>query len=73
MAWTEPPVADPFVAEGVTLFTIEMHPTKQGYSFTEVKHMVAWRDRLTRRDFQESASSQILRQMSMGGSVVGRG
>jgi hypothetical protein len=45
MAWTEPPVADPFVAEGVTLFTIEIHPTKQGYDFTDVEHLIGWRDR----------------------------
>lgn len=45
MAWTEPAVADASVAEGVTLFTIEIHPTKQGYDFTELKHMIAWRDR----------------------------
>jgi len=45
MAWTEPAVADAFVAEGVTLFTTEIHPTKQGYDSTKLKHMIAWRDR----------------------------
>jgi probable F420-dependent oxidoreductase len=36
--------ADAFLAQGVTLFTTEIHPTDDGYDFTELKDMVDWRD-----------------------------
>lgn len=42
--WTGREAADIFVAEGVTLFTTEIHPTADGYDFSELKDMVAWRD-----------------------------
>jgi len=43
--WTGRESADAFVAEGVTLFTTEIHPTIDGYDFGELKDMLAWRDR----------------------------
>ena len=43
--WTGRENADAFVAEGVTLFTTEIHPTDDGYDFAELKDMLAWRDR----------------------------
>jgi alkanesulfonate monooxygenase SsuD/methylene tetrahydromethanopterin reductase-like flavin-dependent oxidoreductase (luciferase family) len=43
--WTGRENADAFVAEGVTLFTTEIHPTDDGYDFAELKEMLAWRDR----------------------------
>jgi probable F420-dependent oxidoreductase len=45
IAWPEPAVADAFVAEGVTLFTTEIHPTAEGYDFSELNQMIGWRDR----------------------------
>jgi probable F420-dependent oxidoreductase len=43
--WTDEATADTFVAEGVTLFTSEIHPDENGYDFSELKRMLAWRDR----------------------------
>lgn len=42
--WTGRGTADAFTAEGVTLFTTEIHPTDDGYDFGEFKDMIAWRD-----------------------------
>jgi probable F420-dependent oxidoreductase len=42
--WTGRDNADAFIAEGITLFTNEIHPTDDGYDFAELKDMVAWRD-----------------------------
>jgi probable F420-dependent oxidoreductase len=36
--------AEAFLGEGVTLFTTEIHPTDDGYDFSELKDMIAWRD-----------------------------
>ena len=44
MHWTGRENADAFVGEAVTLFTTEIHPTDDGYDFTELKDMIAWRD-----------------------------
>jgi hypothetical protein len=44
MAWTDAATSHAFVAEGVTLFTTEIHPTSDGYDFSELKAMIAWRD-----------------------------
>jgi probable F420-dependent oxidoreductase len=44
MGWTDAATSDAFVAEGVTLFTTEIHPTSDGYDFSELKAMIAWRD-----------------------------
>jgi alkanesulfonate monooxygenase SsuD/methylene tetrahydromethanopterin reductase-like flavin-dependent oxidoreductase (luciferase family) len=44
MAWTDAATADAFVAEGVTLFTTEIHPDASGYDFSELETMLAWRD-----------------------------
>jgi probable F420-dependent oxidoreductase len=43
--WSGRENADAFAAEGVTLFTSEIHPTADGYDFGELKDMLAWRDR----------------------------
>jgi probable F420-dependent oxidoreductase len=45
--WAGRENADAFVNEGVTLFTTEIHPTGNGYEFTELKDMIAWRDQVT--------------------------
>ena len=42
--WTGRDDAQDFLAEGVTLFTTEIHPTDEGYDFSEFKDMIAWRD-----------------------------
>jgi alkanesulfonate monooxygenase SsuD/methylene tetrahydromethanopterin reductase-like flavin-dependent oxidoreductase (luciferase family) len=42
--WTGRDNADAFVDQGVTLFTTEIHPTDNGYDFSEFKDMIAWRD-----------------------------
>ncbi|OBK49870.1 LLM class F420-dependent oxidoreductase [Mycobacterium kubicae] len=42
--WTGRDNADAFLHDGVTLFTTEIHPTDQGYDFSELKDMIAWRD-----------------------------
>jgi probable F420-dependent oxidoreductase len=42
--WTGRELADAFVGEGVTLFTTEIHPTDDGYDFSDLKDMIAWRD-----------------------------
>jgi len=42
--WAGREHADALVAEGVTLFTAEIHPTDSGYDFAELKDMLAWRD-----------------------------
>ena len=44
IAWTGRDNADAFLAAGVTLFTCAIHPTDDGYDFTELKDMIAWRD-----------------------------
>ena len=33
-------------SEGVTLFTTEIHPTEDGYDFSELKDMIDWRDQI---------------------------
>jgi probable F420-dependent oxidoreductase len=45
MAWTDAKTADTFADEGVTLFTTEIHPDSNGYDFSELETMLAWRDR----------------------------
>jgi len=42
--WIGRQCADAFREEGVTLFTTEIHPTNDGYDFSELNDMVAWRD-----------------------------
>ena len=42
--WTGRENADAFVGERVSLFTTEIHPTDQGYDFSELKDIIAWRD-----------------------------
>lgn len=44
MAWTNPRTADAFLGEGVTLFTTEIHPTSDGYDFSELQDILTWRD-----------------------------
>jgi probable F420-dependent oxidoreductase len=34
---------DAYAAEGATLFTTEIHPTDDGYDFSQLKEMLAWR------------------------------
>ncbi len=43
--WTDERTADAFAAEGVTLFTSEIHPDEHGFDFSELERMLAWRDR----------------------------
>lgn len=43
--WTDEATADTFAAEGVTLFTTEIRPDENGYNFSELEKMLAWRDR----------------------------
>ncbi len=38
--WTGRENADAFVAEGVSLFTTEIHPARAGYDFTDLKDMI---------------------------------
>jgi probable F420-dependent oxidoreductase len=45
MAWTDPATADAFIDEGVTLFTTEIHPHQNGYDFSELEELLAWRGR----------------------------
>jgi alkanesulfonate monooxygenase SsuD/methylene tetrahydromethanopterin reductase-like flavin-dependent oxidoreductase (luciferase family) len=42
--WTGRENADAFLQEGVTLLTTEIHPTADGYDFSELKDMIDWRD-----------------------------
>ncbi|MGW5360805.1 LLM class F420-dependent oxidoreductase [Actinopolymorpha pittospori] len=42
--WPGPGAADEYVAEGVTLFTTEIHPTEQGFDLAPLKEMLGWRD-----------------------------
>lgn len=42
--WTGRDDAEAFLEEGVTLFTTEIHPTSDGYDFSEFKDLIAWRD-----------------------------
>jgi probable F420-dependent oxidoreductase len=44
MAWIDAKTADAFVGEGVTLFTTEIHPNRNGYDFSELEAMLTWRD-----------------------------
>jgi probable F420-dependent oxidoreductase len=44
--WTGRENADAFLEEGVTLFTTEIHPTDDGYDFSELKDMIDWRDQV---------------------------
>jgi probable F420-dependent oxidoreductase len=43
--WTDASTADAFVDEGVTLFTTEIRPSHNGYDFSELEKVLAWRDR----------------------------
>jgi|SRR5690349_214439 len=45
IAWTDEASADTFIRAGVTLFTAEIHPNEQGYDFSELEAMLAWRGR----------------------------
>ncbi|MCV7091773.1 LLM class F420-dependent oxidoreductase [Mycobacterium interjectum] len=45
VGWTDATTADAFVDVGVTLFTTEIHPDGNGYDFSELETMLAWRDR----------------------------
>lgn len=45
IAWTDAATADAFVDEGVTLLTTEIHPTSDGYDFSELEEMLTWRGR----------------------------
>ena len=42
--WTGRDDADAFLGEGVTLFTTEIRPDSDGYDFSEVETMLAWRE-----------------------------
>ncbi|PJK20857.1 LLM class F420-dependent oxidoreductase [Mycolicibacterium goodii] len=42
--WTGRESGEAFHNEGVTFFTTEIHPTDEGYDFSELKDMIAWRD-----------------------------
>jgi probable F420-dependent oxidoreductase len=44
VGWLGTASADQFRAAGVTTFTTEIHPTADGYDFTELSEMIAWRD-----------------------------
>jgi probable F420-dependent oxidoreductase len=44
--WTGRENGDAFLQEGVTLFTTEIHPTEDGYDFSELKDMIDWRDQI---------------------------
>jgi probable F420-dependent oxidoreductase len=44
VGWSGRENADAFVAEGVTFFTIEIHPTDEGYDFARTKDIIAWRE-----------------------------
>jgi probable F420-dependent oxidoreductase len=44
VAWVDPRSADELAEIGVSLFTTEIHPTDDGYDFTELEQMIAWRD-----------------------------
>jgi alkanesulfonate monooxygenase SsuD/methylene tetrahydromethanopterin reductase-like flavin-dependent oxidoreductase (luciferase family) len=41
--WLPGTDGDALAAEGVTLFTTEIHPTDDGYDFTQLREMLAWR------------------------------
>jgi probable F420-dependent oxidoreductase len=42
--WVSPQSADEYVAAGATTFTTEVHPDANGFDFTNLKNMLAWRD-----------------------------
>ena len=44
MRWHDATTADAFQRAGVTTFTTEIHPTSDGYDFSVVEQMLAWRD-----------------------------
>jgi alkanesulfonate monooxygenase SsuD/methylene tetrahydromethanopterin reductase-like flavin-dependent oxidoreductase (luciferase family) len=44
VAWAGSRSADAFLDVGATLFTTEIHPTDDGYDFTELEQMISWRD-----------------------------
>ena len=44
MTWVDERSADALVEAGVTLFATEIHPTDDGYDFTELEQMIGWRD-----------------------------
>jgi len=43
VGWQPGMDADAFAKEGVTLLTTEIHPTDEGYDFTELEELLAWR------------------------------
>jgi probable F420-dependent oxidoreductase len=43
--WTGRDDADALLGEGVTLFTTEIHPSDDGYDFSEFQDMIAWREK----------------------------
>jgi probable F420-dependent oxidoreductase len=44
VTWVDARSADALVDAGVTLFTTEIHPTEDGYDFTELEQMIGWRN-----------------------------
>jgi probable F420-dependent oxidoreductase len=45
IAWPGAAAADSYASLGVTLFTTEIHPTGQGYDFSQLAELLAWRSR----------------------------
>lgn len=43
VAWSGPASADAYLAAGATLHTTEIHPAADGYDFSELEQMLAWR------------------------------
>ncbi|CAN5404104.1 LLM class F420-dependent oxidoreductase [soil metagenome] len=44
MMWSGASAADAYSAEGVGMFTSEIKPTEDGYDFSILEEMIAWRD-----------------------------
>ncbi|WP_433296373.1 LLM class flavin-dependent oxidoreductase [Pseudonocardia sp. CA-142604] len=42
--WPGIAAADDYAAEGVTLYTAEIHPADDGYDLAPLKELLAWRD-----------------------------
>jgi probable F420-dependent oxidoreductase len=43
IGWLPGTDGDAYAEQGVTLFTTEIHPTNDGYDFSQLKEMLAWR------------------------------
>jgi alkanesulfonate monooxygenase SsuD/methylene tetrahydromethanopterin reductase-like flavin-dependent oxidoreductase (luciferase family) len=47
VGWTDEVTGEEYLRAGVTLFTVSIRPTEQGFDFTALERLLLWRDTLS--------------------------